>query len=106
MEAVMNEIEIRKYSAYKDSGEPWIGQIPEHWGIKKLKLLFAEKKHTINPDLSCGSISFGKVVLKDDEKIPHSTKASYQEVKKGEFLINPLNLNYDLISPAYRLIRH
>lgn len=48
--------------------------------------------------LNSGAISFGKVVAKDDDKILQSTKASYQEVLTGEFLINPLNLNYDLIS--------
>lgn len=98
MEEVIEKIGIEKYPAYKDSGEAWIGDIPKHWGTKKLKHLFAEKKHTTNSRLSCGSISFGKVIVKDDEKIPFSTKASYQEVLKGEFLINPLNLNYDLIS--------
>lgn len=98
MEAVMDKIGVEKYASYKDSGEQWIGEIPKHWEIKKLKHLFAEKKHTTNHTLSCGSISYGKVIVKDDEKIPLSTKASYQEVLKGEFLINPLNLNYDLIS--------
>lgn len=87
-----------KYSDYKESGEYWMGDVPKHWYIRKLKHLFYEKKITHNPALNCGSISFGKVVYKDDEKIPLSTKASYQEVLKGEFLINPLNLNYDLIS--------
>lgn len=87
-----------KYEAYKDSGEGWISEVPEHWEVKKLKHIFFEKKHTQNMSLNCGSISFGKVVTKDDDKIPHSTKASYQEVLNGEFLINPLNLNYDLIS--------
>ncbi len=87
-----------KYSAYKDSGEYWMGEIPEHWEIMKLKHVFKEKKKVTNPSLNCGSISFGKVVYKDDEKIPESTKASYQEVLAGEYLVNPLNLNYDLIS--------
>jgi type I restriction enzyme S subunit len=82
----------------KDSGVEWIGQVPTHWEFQKLKFLFKEKRFKANPDLSCGSISFGKVVQKDDEKIPLSTKASYQELLTGEFLINPLNLNYDLIS--------
>lgn len=98
MEAVVENIEIKKYQAYKESGEGWIGEIPKHWHIKKLKLIFTEKKITHNPLLSCGAISFGRVVKKEDEKIPLSTKASYQEVLTGEFLINPLNLNYDLIS--------
>ena len=87
-----------RYDAYKKSGEGWIDKVPEHWDVKKLKRILFEKKHTRNMSLSCGSISFGKVVIKDDDKIPHSTKASYQEVLSGEFLINPLNLNYDLIS--------
>lgn len=98
METALEEIQINKYADYKDSGEAWIGEIPKHWDIKKLKLIFAEKKIKRNPELNCGAISFGKVVVKDDEKIPIATKASYQEILKGEFLINPLNLNYDLIS--------
>ncbi len=87
-----------RYDRYKDSGEGWIGQIPARWEVKKLKHLFYEKKHTSNMGLNSGAISFGRVVTKDDEKILEATKASYQEVLAGEFLINPLNLNYDLIS--------
>ncbi|PKQ08748.1 MAG: restriction endonuclease subunit S [Alphaproteobacteria bacterium HGW-Alphaproteobacteria-10] len=86
------------YDSYKDSGEGWIEDVPAHWEIRKLKHLFQEKKHRQNLDLNCGSISFGEVVEKDDERVPLATKASYQEVSKGEFLVNPLNLNYDLKS--------
>jgi len=94
----MEKIQIERYSSYKYSGVEWLGDIPEHWESRKLKHIFLEKKGKTNPKLNCGSISFGKVVTKDNEKIPLSTKASYQEVLKGDFLINPLNLNYDLIS--------
>jgi type I restriction enzyme S subunit len=75
-----------KYESYKDSGEGWIGEIPKDWKIEKLKHLFYEKKHTSNMSLNCGSISFGEVIEKDDENL------------SGEFLLNPLNLNYDLKS--------
>lgn len=98
MEMTATKATFPKYPAYEDSGEYWMAEIPEHWEIKKLKHVFHEKKKVTNPDLNCGSISYGKVVYKDDEKIPESTKASYQEVLAGEFLINPLNLNYDLVS--------
>ena len=27
----------KKYDKYKDSGIEWIGEIPEHWGVKKIK---------------------------------------------------------------------
>jgi type I restriction enzyme S subunit len=86
------------YESYKYSGEGWIEDVPEHWEIRKLKHLFQEKKHKQNLTLNCGSISFGEVIEKDDERVPLATKASYQELSKGEFLINPLNLNYDLKS--------
>ncbi len=57
-----------------------------------------KKKHKQSLSLNCGAISFGKVIEKSDDKVTEATKRSYQEVLKGEFLINPLNLNYDLIS--------
>jgi type I restriction enzyme, S subunit len=96
---------MNNYSSYKDTNTPWIGDIPTGWSLKSLKHIFIEKKSTKNPDLGCGSISFGRVIYKDDEKIPESTKESYQEVLNGEFLINPLNLNYDLKSLRIGLSR-
>lgn len=89
---------MKKYDSYMDSGINWVQEIPNHWSKNKFKFLFNEKKSTPNPSLNSGSISFGEVIYKDDESIPESTKLSYQEVLEGEFLINPLNLNYDLKS--------
>lgn len=98
METAIDNNIIKKYPAYKDSGVQWIEDVPSHWELKKFKRVFYEIKKRCNAELNCGSISFGKVVYKDDEKIPISTKKSYQVVLKGDFLVNPLNLNYDLIS--------
>ena len=28
---------MKKYDSYKDSGIEWIGEIPEHWEVKKIK---------------------------------------------------------------------
>lgn len=95
---IEDENKVQRYENYKDSGVEWLGEIPEHWELKRFKHIFKEKKITHNIELNSGSISFGKVIYKDDEKIPESTKRSYQVLNKGEFLINPLNLNYDLIS--------
>lgn len=89
---------MRRYESYKDSGVDWLGEVPSHWELKRLKQLFVEKKHKQSLSLNCGAISFGKVIEKSDDKVTEATKRSYQEVLKGEFLINPLNLNYDLIS--------
>ena len=88
----------QKYAEYKDSGIVWMGDVPTHWVHERFKWLLSEKVNTSNPDLPAGSISFGEVVYKNEENLSPDTKASYQEVLKGEFLINPLNLNYDLKS--------
>jgi type I restriction enzyme S subunit len=84
----------------------------------RYKYLFREKHAKKESTLQAGAISFGRVVFKDDEMLPPATKASYQEVRKGEYLINPINLNYDLkslrtalseidvcVSPAYIVLR-
>jgi type I restriction enzyme S subunit len=89
---------MNKYEKYKDSGVQWLGDIPEHWEIIRFKRLFKEKKKTTDVSLNSGSISFGEVVYKDDEKITEATKLSYQVLNEGEFLLNPLNMNYDLKS--------
>ncbi|MCR4458893.1 MULTISPECIES: restriction endonuclease subunit S [Enterobacteriaceae] len=30
---------MEHYNSYKESGSPWLGQIPSHWSVKKLKFL-------------------------------------------------------------------
>ena len=89
---------LAAYPEYKDSGESWLGDVPEHWQPLRFKYAFSEKKKTSNPSLPPGSISFGSVVPKDVDNLSPDTLASYQEVLCGEILVNPLNMNYDLIS--------
>ncbi len=30
---------MRRYPEYKDSGIEWLGEIPEHWNVKRLKFI-------------------------------------------------------------------
>lgn len=98
----------------KDSEVPWIGEIPFTWEDYRLRDALKKQAKRQNSSIPAGAISFGSVVLKDDELLSKETKATYQEVKVGDFLINPINLNYDLkslrtalstvnvcVSPAY-----
>ena len=32
--------EWRRYPAYKDSGVEWLGEVPQHWEVKRLKYIF------------------------------------------------------------------
>ena len=82
----------------KDSGVDWLGEVPHDWRLEKLKYVFQLKKEVKNHKLAPGAISFGEVKIKGYDSIPEERRLTYQEVLKGEFLVNPLNLNYDLKS--------
>ena len=100
-QTLINETVLRgldKSVKLKASGIEWIGKVPEHWVSIRFKQIFQKKVKKYNNLLESGSISFGKIILKDRDKIPAETRASYQEVLTGEFVINPLNLNFDLKS--------
>jgi type I restriction enzyme S subunit len=86
------------YPKYVESNIAWLGKVPVHWSPLRFKHALFEKPKTSNPKLDAGSISFGEVVYKHTETLSAETKNSYQEVLPGEFLVNPLNLNFDLKS--------
>ena len=46
---------LRPYPAYKDSGLPWLGKVPEHWEVNRGKCLFLHRKQ-INTDRSNSNI--------------------------------------------------
>lgn len=89
---------LAPFADYQPAPAGWIGQIPVHWEVEKIKFSLSEKGKVIASGLPAGAISYGRVVMKDGDKILPETLASYQEVRAGEFLINPINLNYDLVS--------
>jgi type I restriction enzyme S subunit len=33
---------LKSYPAYKGSGVPWLGELPEHWGVCRARYLFRE----------------------------------------------------------------
>lgn len=93
--------ELKKYKSYElysDTNAVWYKQKPAHWVCERFKYYFREKKKKSATELPAGSISFGEVILKNEDNLSQDTKESYQEVLAGEFLINPLNLNFDLKS--------
>ena len=45
--------DLKPYAAMKDSGEPWLGAVPEHWEVRRLNQI--------------GNLSKGNGGNKDDE---------------------------------------
>jgi restriction endonuclease S subunit len=51
-QAVTGQIDVRTgepYAAYKDSGVPWLGQVPEHWEVRRLKYICRREKNGSTP---------------------------------------------------------
>lgn len=55
----------QRYSKYKDSGIEWIGEIPEHWEVRRLKFICELNSDTLpentNPDLKIEYVDIGSV---------------------------------------------
>lgn len=62
----------RQYKDYKDSGVEWIGDIPEHWKLKRLKEL--------------SSIQNSNVDKKSHEHEQFVKLCNYVDVYKNEFI--------------------
>lgn len=87
---------MQTYEQYKESGIDWIGQIPEHWGIKRLKYLFNEiNERSIDGSEDLLSVSQYTGVTKKSEKIDDgdlltnaSTLEGYKKVRKHQLVSN------------------
>ena len=70
----------KPYPAYRDSGVEWIGQVPEHWEVKRLKFTVASCKNGVWGDEPVGN---------DEEDIPCVRVADFDRVQLRVVLNNP-----------------
>ncbi|MBW7862641.1 MAG: restriction endonuclease subunit S, partial [Rhodocyclaceae bacterium] len=115
--------DLKPYPAMKDSGVPWLGEVPEHWGIQRGKWLFRTKKE-INSDLRNAnvlSLTLRGVVNNDPdapEGLVPKDYGTYQLFSKGDLVFKLIDLENlrtsrvglvhedGIMSPAYiRLIQ-
>lgn len=106
----------------KDSGIEWIGDIPAHWEIKRLKSIFSECKDlssTGEEDLLSVSEYYGvarRLDIKEDDEFDSRADSleGYKICKKNDLVINIMLAwkrglgfsDYDgIVSPAYAVYR-
>ena len=53
---------MNRYSEYKDSGIEWIGEIPSHWSLKKLKHVSSIETGTTPPTSNSEYYAEGKTL--------------------------------------------
>lgn len=101
----------------KDSGVEWIGEIPEHWEVRKLRNILIPNNKRNRPDLPLLSVVRDKgVIIRDvfDIESNHNyipdDLSNYKVVEKGQFAMNKMKAwqgSYGIseysgiVSPAY-----
>jgi len=84
-------------SPLRDSSIPWLGEIPAHWGVRRIAWLFWERDQRGEPDLPLLEVSIrAGVVLREfsDEKI-ESTAAdfnTYKVARLGDVVFNKMRM--------------
>ncbi len=94
---------LKRYPEYKDSGVPWLGDVPEHWEVIAGRVCL-QKVYRPNVGLvesTVLSLSYGQIIVKPKEKLHGLVPASfetYQIVEPGEIVCRPTDLQNDQTS--------
>jgi len=91
--------DLKPYPAMKDSGVPWLGEVPGHWEVPRLGTLLRERGET-NDD---GEIRDVLSVVKDRGVIPYAERGSmgnkpseditrYKIVRPDDIVVNCMNV--------------
>jgi type I restriction enzyme S subunit len=106
-----------RYSEYKDSGVAWLGEVPRHWEIRRIRQLFEIKKRIAGKlGFDVFSITQQGIKVKDVESNEgqlSSDYSKYQIVEVGDFAMNHMDLltggvdiakSEGVTSPDYRVV--
>ena len=110
---------LKSYPSYRDSGLPWLGEIPEHWDVRRNGRLFAERVETGFEDLPILEVSLRTGVrVRDMEngarKQQMADRSKYKRAARGDVAYNMMRMWQGavgvapvdgLISPAYVVAR-
>lgn len=85
-----------RYPAYRDSGVPWLGPVPEHWGVQRLKTLFnLMKRPPMEDDGIVTAFRDGEVTLRSNRRVDGFTNAlqevGYQGIRRGDLVIHAMD---------------
>lgn len=117
MEVTATKATFKKYSAYKDSGVEWLGDIPKNWTLGKLGTLLKPVSIKGHPDLPLLSITRELGVIErnlDEDEGNHNfipdDLSGYKVIREGQFGMNKMKAwqgSYGIsrftgiVSPAY-----
>lgn len=99
---------LKRYPAMKDSGVPWLGEMPAHWQQLPGRSCFVENRapNTGLRETTVLSLSYGQIVVRPPEKLHGLVPASfetYQIIEPHDIVIRPTDLQNDWNSLRFGL---
>ena len=106
------------YSAYKNSGEEWIGEIPLHWDMLPNRAIFNEVGEQDYPQEQMLSVTIAEGVIRQEALLQDSSKKDSSKLDRSSYkLVQPGDIAYNkmrawqgavgmseyrgIVSPAY-----
>jgi len=114
--------DLKPYAEYKESGLPWLGDVPAHWSLLPNRVLFVELKDRDHPDEEMLSVTITKDIVRQKALLEGSSKKDSSNLDKSAYkLVQPRDIAYNkmrawqgaigasvlrgIISPAYVVMR-
>jgi type I restriction enzyme S subunit len=78
-----------RYPRYKDSGVEWLGEVPEHWEVRRLGFYFAERREKVSDrDFPPLSVTRSGIVPQLETAAKTDDGENRKKVCCGDFVIN------------------
>lgn len=110
---------LEPYADYKDSGLPWLGKVPAHWEVRRIKTVLREvdrrssagRETLLSLRMQAGLVNHHAL---GGKPIPPSALVGYKRVLPGEIVVNRMRASAGLfaaaaceglVSPDYAIFR-
>lgn len=115
-------MKLQPYPEYKDSGVPWLGEIPVHWDCLPHRAIFSEVKDQGHIDEHLLSVTITKGIIPQSQLLANSSKKDSSNLDRSKYkLVCPNDIAYNkmrawqgaigiskyrgIVSPAYVVVR-
>jgi len=92
-------MKLKPYPKYKDSGVPWLGDVPEHWEIKALRTILKQRNEKNDPikteQILSLSIAHGVTLYSHEGRGGNKSKGdltAYKIAIAGDIVLNSMNV--------------
>ena len=87
---------LKPYPRMKDSGVPWLGEVPEHWRTERAKWLFRKMDRPVKEsDEVVTCFRDGTVTLRKNRRVRGFTESlkeiGYQGIRRGDLVIHAMD---------------